>query len=77
MPKFELLFGNHWFEVLPEDYVVPIYEDGSGCMICMFSDYDNMWILGDAFLRGWYSIHDHTNNRMGFVPYSGSSKSKP
>ena len=76
LPTFELLFGEYWFEILPEDYVVPIFEDGSGCMVCMFDDSD-MWILGDVFLRGFYSIHDHTNNRMGFVPYVGSSKSKP
>ena len=28
-------------------------------------------------MRGWYNIHDHTNLRMGFVPYSASNKSVP
>lgn len=37
----------------------------------------NEWILGDAFMRGWYNIHDHANLRMGFVPFTGSSKSAP
>ena len=37
----------------------------------------NFWIFGDAFLRGWYSIYDHDNNRMGFVPFIGSTKTKP
>ena len=27
-----------------------------------------MWVLGDAFMRGWYTIHDHTNAQQGFVP---------
>ena len=26
-------------------------------------------------MRGWYNIHDHANNRFGFVPYRGSQKS--
>lgn len=33
------------------------------------------WILGDVFMRGWYNIHDADNKRMGFVPFTGSSKS--
>ena len=28
-------------------------------------------------MRGWYNIHDHTNLRMGFVPFTGSVKTKP
>lgn len=28
-------------------------------------------------MRGWYNIHDHDNLRMGFVPFTGSSKSVP
>ena len=28
-------------------------------------------------MRGWYNIHDHTNLRMGFVPFSGSVKTVP
>ena len=28
-------------------------------------------------MRGWYNIHDHGNLRMGFVPFSGSTKSVP
>ena len=32
------------------------------------------WILGDAFLRGWYSIHDYEKMRFGFAPFHGSEK---
>lgn len=34
----------------------------------------SFWILGDAFLRGWYSIHDYEENRFGFAPFPGSEK---
>ena len=75
MPSFELLYGGYWMEVFAEDYIIDISTDGSTCALCL-SGYDtiNYWILGDAFMRGWYSIHDHTNLRMGFVPFSSSSK---
>jgi hypothetical protein len=35
------------------------------------------WLLGDNFLRGWYSVHDMDNARMGFAPLSGSTVSAP
>ena len=28
-------------------------------------------------MREWYSIHVHNNLRMGFIPFTGSSKSAP
>ena len=45
----------------------------------MFGDDEGYWLLGDVFMRGWYNIHDHTTDggRMGFVPFSGSSKTAP
>ena len=36
-----------------------------------------MWILGDAFMRGWYHIHDFENKRQGFVPTKLTSKRAP
>ena len=65
-------------EVTPDDYIIDISANGGTCSVC-FSGYPSIdyWILGDAFMRGWYTIHDHTNMRMGFVPYTGSSKGVP
>ena len=68
--------------MLPEDYLIDITLDNSGawCALCITSieGFDE-WILGDAFMRGYYNIHDHTTtpNRMGFVPFTGSSKVVP
>lgn len=65
-------------EVLPEDYVIDM-NDGSGmCEICLNTQRGATdWVLGDAFMRGWYSIHDHENLRMGFTPFTGSPKLLP
>ena len=37
MPKFEILFGDYWFEVLPEDYVTDIERDNL-CSVCIRDD---------------------------------------
>ena len=36
-----------------------------------------MWVLGVAFMRGWYNIHDYERQSFGFVPYKGSGKTLP
>ena len=72
MPSFELLFGGYWLRVNPKDYVVKAY--GKKCVLCLGID-ENRWILGDAFLRGWYSMHDLTNKRIGF--HSLNTRIKP
>jgi hypothetical protein len=36
-----------------------------------------MWILGDSFLRGFYSVHDHEKRRFGFAPHAKSNKIQP
>ena len=76
MPSFELLYGNYWFTVNVEDFVIEITNDGSVCALCL-STYESEWILGDAFMRGWYNIHDHTNAKIGFHTLDASVKSKP
>ena len=54
-----LLFGDHWFELRPKDY---IYFGYSGkCSFCMLATTNEDWTLGANFLRGWYAIHDYSN----------------
>ena len=76
LPSFELLYGGYWFEVTKEDYIIDL--DDNVCSLCL-SPYSGLdfWILGDAFMRGWYNIHDHENMRMGFVPHATAVKTKP
>ena len=69
-----MLFGGYWFEVLPEDYVIQFNLTTKKCSLCLSGFDRNYWILGDAFMRGLYTVHDYDNLRMGFVPYTGSAK---
>ena len=80
LPSFELLYGGYWFQVNVEDYVIDLSTSdstwGTTCALC-FSTYESEWILGDAFMRGWYNIHDHDNLRMGFYSINTAEKTAP
>ena len=70
-----MLYAGHWFEVLPEDYVIEFNTSAKSCALCLSpSSSRDYFILGDTFLRGWYAIHDFDNQRMGFIPQASSSK---
>jgi len=73
LPSVWLLYGGHWMETKPKDYLI-YFSDGTASFCIDPQDYGSYWILGDAFLRGWYSIHDHDQNRFGFVPHVNSTK---
>ena len=46
------------------------------CVLGFEAGTQTYFILGDVFLRGYYSIHDLENNRIGFAPHRNSHKSK-
>ena len=75
MPKIQFLYEDYWFEVLPEHYILEMGDDN--CGLCFNESKDDMWILGDVFMRGWYHIHDFENKRQGFVPTKLTSKRAP
>ena len=59
----------------PEDYVLNM--DGE-CWVCIHvNTYDEYWVFGDNFLRGYYSVHDYSSMSFGFAPHSRSKKAKP
>ena len=35
LPSFYLLYGDYWFEVMPEDYTVATDEDLDECAFCL------------------------------------------
>ena len=65
MPNLNMLYGEYWFEVRPEDYGVVVGTSGGEnvCAFCFSATSINYWILGDSFMRGWYVIHDHQSAR--------------
>jgi len=58
-----------------------VINEGGTCILALEgSDIDSptggqMWILGDAFMRNFYTVFDVGNARMGFAPVVGSTPS--
>ena len=64
-------------EFRPEHYVL---QDGtSDCFICIFEEDpgSDLMILGNGFLRGFYTTHDLETNKFGFASHAKSNKTDP
>jgi len=77
-PEIFFLTGdNYWVSVLPEDYVVKSPEtpdEDNICYLNIIPSWDNFWLAGNNLLRGYYSVHDMENTRLGLVPHTTSGK---
>lgn len=74
-PIMTIQLGDKIFELESEHYL--IYDEAKQmCLVAMLGEVGgqgNYWLLGDSFLRGFYSIYDVGNQRVGLVAASGDS----
>jgi len=69
LPDFSLQFNGKLFTLTGYDYILQV----QGQCISAFMGLDipeplgPIWIIGDAFLRRFYTIYDLGNNRVGFA----------
>lgn len=68
LPTMNFNFGGHVFPLEASDYIL---QTSGGC-ISPFMGLDipglKLWIVGDAFLRRYYTVYDMERNRVGFAP---------
>ncbi|KAF9980210.1 Vacuolar protease A [Mortierella antarctica] len=69
LPEFTFFFGKNNYTLQGSDYIL---EAGGSC-ISGFMGMDfpeslgDLWIVGDVFLRKYYSVYDLGKNRVGFA----------
>lgn len=69
MPDLTFTLAGHNFTIGPTDYTLEV--QGSCMSAFMGMDFPEpvgpLAILGDAFLRRWYSVYDLGNNAVGLA----------
>ena len=78
LPTITFTFAGKDFDLGPEFYVIkaPVSPGGpEECQLGMQAmDQLGLWILGDPFLRAYYSSFDPVNSQVGFAKAVASSR---
>jgi len=78
LPNIDVKFGGKSFPLTPDQYVIKISELGQSICLFGFTGIDvpaprgPLWILGDIFIRQYYTVFDVGQQRIGVAPVARS-----